>query len=522
MFAALHIPDFPMVAALRGRPELRRRPCAVLTIPAGTARQAPPGLLAVNPAARLAGLAAGWPLNRALVRCPDLLVLGRDAAAEAALRAELLQIADALTPDVEITAGDCLLLDLSMRTKPLAAALETIVSNDIELSHAQALTPDLAHLAVFHAATRGRVVEPADLAALPLEVLGWLAGGEAAGRGARLRTNAPAGVGVGVGVGRAQGRGGAELELLAGWGLRTLGDFMRLPRQALAERLGPAPGRWHDVLHGKVCRLLWLHRPPESFFQAFDFEEPAVALEALEFALKRLLHTLAARLAARQLAADRLDLRLVLESGAVVSRQLRLPEPQTAVAGMLPPLRAWLDSLRLQAAVGRVELDAGSTFAMAAQREWFGRSLPQPERWAETLAKLEDLLGPGRVGIPVPPTSFKPDGFTMRPAVGATGAIPNVGFRPEAALPLRRYRPPCAVAVASEWRAGRPWPLALLSGPHPGRIVDWRGPFPVSGTWWESAAAWQRLEWDIQLDSGHLLRLVYQTPDCWQLEGIYP
>ena len=126
-----------------------------------------------------------------------------------------------------------------------------------------------------------------------------------------------------------------------------------------------------------------------------------------------------ARLAARHLAADRLDFRLVLESGAVVSRQLRLPEPQTAVEGMLPPLRTLLETLRLESAVCGLELDATPTFATSAQREWFGRSLPQPERWAETLAKLEALLGPGRVGIPVPPASFKPDDFTLRPAVGA-------------------------------------------------------------------------------------------------------
>lgn len=297
---------------------------------------------------------------------------------------------------------------------------------------------------------------------------------------------------------------------------------MQVPRQALAERLGPVVGHWHDVLHGKVCRLLRLHRPPESLAQTFDFEDPAVSLEPLVFALKRMLHTLAARLAARHLAADCLDLRLVLESAAVVSRQLRLPEPQTAVEGMLPPLQAWLESLHLEAAVSGLQLDAAATFATTAQREWFGRSLPQPERWAETLAKLAGLLGPGRVGIPVPPASFMPDAFTLRPAVGGAGVFPDAGFRPEIAVPLHRYRPPCPVAVASEARAGRPWPLALLSGPHPGRIVDWRGPFPVSGAWWEPAAAWQRLEWDIQLDSRHLLRLIYQTPERWQVEGIYP
>ncbi len=492
MFAALHIPDFPMVAALRSWPDGRGRPCAVLDSPAGTARRAKPGLLAVNPAARVAGIAAGWALNRALVRCPHLSLLERDLPAEALLHEELFRIGDSLTPDVEITAADCMLLDLSLRKMGVDRLFETIDSNSVNIVYSQSVTPDLAHLGVLHEATRGRVVGAVELGVLPLDVLGLLGGG------------------------------GAGLARLHEWGLRTLGDFMKLPRQALAERLGPEVARWHDVLHGKICRLLRLHRPSESLFQTLDFEEPVVSLESLVMALRRLLHTLAARLEARHLAAERLDLRLVLETGVELSRQLRLPEPQSTLESLLAPLRAWLESLRLEAAVQQLELDAGATFGSAAQREWFGRSLPQPQRWAETLAKLEALLGPGRVGIPVPPTSHQPDAFTLHPAAGATPAFPDAGFQPVTALPLHRYRPPSQIAVASELRDGRPWPLALLSGPHPGRIVDWRGPFPVSGAWWEAAAAWQRLEWDIQLESGELLRLVYQTPECWQLEGIYP
>ena len=107
-------------------------------------------------------------------------------------------------------------------------------------------------------------------------------------------------------------RGRADFKLLEMWGLRTLGDFMKLPRQALAERLGPEVGRWHDVLHAKFCRLLRLHRPPESFLQSYDFEEPVVSLEPLVFALKRMLHTLGGRLAARHLAARELDFQLTL------------------------------------------------------------------------------------------------------------------------------------------------------------------------------------------------------------------
>lgn len=480
MFAAFHIPDFPVVAALRNQPECKGLPCAILAIRSPHEPQEKLPLLSLNRAARATGIHPGWPLNRALVRCPDLRILPRDPAAETALRDELVFLAESLTPDVEITAADAVVLDLSGRRTPVG---------EVALPHvwqAWANTPDLAHLAARHEATAGKIISPADLAPLPLGVLGSLAG------------NHP------------------SMALLELWGLKTLGDFMKLPRQALIERLGPEVGKWHDLLHGKTCRLLRLHRPPESFAQSFDFDDPVVALDPLVFALKRLLHTLAGRLASRHLAASCLDFRLMLEFGGEMARRVRLPEPQTAVEGMLVPLQTLLESIKLDSAVATLQLDAETTFATAAQREWFGRHLPQPERWAETLAKLEALLGSGRVGIPVPPESFRPDSFTLHPL-----AVTAPTTRPDCPVPLHRFRPPREIAVAYESRDRQPWPLALLNGPHPGEIIDRRGPFPASGTWWDPAGAWQRLEWDIQLASRHLLRLVFQTPDRWQLEGIY-
>lgn len=488
MFAALHIPDFPVAAALRARTN-KDTPCAVLALPTGRDPEAKLPLLAVDSAARRTGIARGWSLNRALVRCPDLQIIARDPVAEAALRAELVGLGESLTPDLEIASEDSVLLDLSLRSTPVELAMLFLES--ASLWHARAATPDLAYLAARHELTRGRVIATADLVPLPLDVLGSLAPGH------------------------------ADLKLLDLWGLKSLGDFMKLPRQALVERLGPEPGRWHDLLHGKTCRLLRLHRPPEAFSQAFDFEEAVNSLDPLVFALKRLLHTLAGRLAARHLAASCLELELVLESGPPISRRIRLPEPQTAVEGMLSPLQTLLESLRLDAAVEVLKLDVETTFATAAQREWFGRQLPQPERWAETLAQLEGLLGSGRVGIPVPPDSHAPDQFSLHPAAGTAVVIAEQTASPDCPLPLHRFRPPHEIAVAFESRERRPWPLALLNGPHPGEIIDRRGPFPASGAWWEPAAAWQRMEWDVQLASRHLLRLVFETPDRWKVDGIY-
>jgi hypothetical protein len=75
------------------------------------------------------------------------------------------------------------------------------------------------------------------------------------------------------------------------------------------------------------------------------------------------------------------------------------------------------------------------------------------------------------------------------------------------------------VRVASEKRGRHLQPLALLSGPHQGTIQDFRGPFPLSGAWWESP--WQQSEWDVALPKNLLLQITYTPPHDWHLTGIY-
>lgn len=488
-FASFHIPDFPAAALLRTTPV--ERPCAVVERRPGHDIEGKLPLLALNAAARHTGIAAGWPLNRALVRCPDLHVLPRDPTAEAALATDLVRLADSLGPDLERTAPDSVIIDLSTRPDDPGPLLRAQRLPRCPLWHAWAETPDLAHLAARHPETHGRKACPESLKPLPLALLDSLAPGHPA------------------------------LDPLQLWGLSTLGDFMQLPRQALTERLGPDAGRWHDLLHARHRRLLHLHRPPESLAQRLDFEHPAVSSETIVFVLRRLVHTLSTRLAARHRAADQLRLRLHLESDRTLDRTLRLPEPQVAAEAILPPLQTLVEALRPDAPITGIELDAHSTFPTAAQKEWFGRQLPQPERWAETLAQLEALLGPGQVGQPMLQDSFQADDFTIVQTTQASDQKQSADFFPETSIPLFRYRPPRNVIVAHEIRSHRPWPLAILSGPHAGQILDCRGPFSASGSWWNPERSWQHLEWDIQLENGRLMRLMCHPGDRWQLAGSY-
>ena len=490
MFACLHIPDFPAAALLRSTPV--ERPCAVVERRPGhdeAGGKLP--LLALNDPARGTGIAAGWPLNRALIRCPDLLVLPRDAAAEARLAADLVQLGDRIGPDIELTAPDTLLIDLATRSGPAGPLLRQQSLPRCRLWHAWAESPDLAQLAARHPHTQGRKAGPESLAPLPLGLLETLAPGHPA------------------------------LTVLQSWGLSCLGDFMKLPRQELTSRLGPDAGRWHDVLHAKSRRLLRLFRPPESLAQEVEFEESIHSLETIVFVLRRLVHTLSTRLAARHIAARELDLQLRLESGNTLGRSLRLPEPQGSPAALLPPLQTLVESLRPDSPITGIRLDASTTFATATQGEWFGRQLPQARRWTETLAQLEAILGSGNVGIARFQNAFPNAGSATCSLHESTENKLTTDFFPENPVPLCRFRPAPEVAVAHEVRDQRPWPLAILNGPFASRILDRRGPFSSSACWWDPERYGQRLDWEIQLENGRLMRLSWQPTERWQIEGSY-
>jgi protein ImuB len=491
MFAALHLPDFEIIAALRVAPEMRGIPAAV--IDSGMDRQDPKAkipLLGINHAARQSGIHPGWPLSRALIRCPGLQILPQQPEAKTQLLKELTELAESLTPDLEITSEDTVLLDLSRASPQKIALLDDFEIPHAEIWHARAATPDLAHLAVLHEQSQGGLIDLHYFQRLPLDLLASLPG--------------IAGL----------------LPMLRLWGLKTLGDFMNLPRQDLADRLGPAAGHSHDVLHGKTCRLLQLHRPPESLSQCYDFEDGIHLTEPLVFSAKRLLHTLSARVAAKYLAVATLEISLHLESGNPIQRSIRLPEPLVDATELLLPIQTFLESLQIQSPIIGIELDATTTSPNPTQREWFGRQLPNPSRWADTLARLEALLGRGKIGIPVSENTHRPDAFKLIPPLTSSEIIPTHSSV-LGALPLHRFRPPKKIAVAHEAQQKFPIPYAILTGPYTGEIFEKRGPFVSSGDWWENEKIWHHIEWDIQLIDHKILRLAFSPPDHWQLEGIY-
>jgi len=499
---------------------LREQPCAVIdpAQPDDRARAKAP-LLAINPAAARAGIHPGMSAVQALARCPELTTLNRHPASEREFASQLRELAHTLAPRVEAAAPDSLLLDVATlpaaRRHPidwLNATLEALASLGAPVHAALAGNPQLARLASLADETSARLhfegpepaitpsaalqpIAPDQLHPLPLSLL------------VHFELEAE------------------HLGLFQQLGLHTLGDFARLPAQALGERFGASVRRLHELLHDQTRQPITHHAKPEQCLELIDFEHEINSSEVLIFYLKRLLKTIVPKLCFQHRAAVALRLELDFADASAHRRILRLPEPTSDPELLLRPLQVHLESLQLPGPVTGLLVEAVAGLPGTAQHHLFERALRDPHRLATTLARLESILGPDAVGIPVRVDSYRPDSFRMEPFNPGGAAVELVECPGDLApppLPLRRFRPPLTLAMATEpGRGGLQRPLAVLSGPLRGRVARFRGPFPLSGHWWDPEAAWQQAEWDVELDSGHLLRLALTPPDEWRLEGEY-
>jgi hypothetical protein len=80
---------------------------------------------------------------------------------------------------------------------------------------------------------------------------------------------------------------------------------------------------------------------------------------------------------------------------------------------------------------------------------------------------------------------------------------------------LRRFRPNVSASVLLDEEE----PVHVRSADVRGKIIVQRGPFLISGNWWDEKS-WARAEWDLELEDGKLV-LAHQSQGTWKLDGIY-
>ncbi|PYI79212.1 MAG: hypothetical protein DMF05_10530 [Verrucomicrobia bacterium] len=321
------------------------------------------------------------------------------------------------------------------------------------------------------------------------------------------------------------------IAILHKWGIHTLGQLAALDKEQLGARLGPEAIRMWERANGRSNRLLKLIRPPESFEESFEFEREIETAEPVLFMLRRFLEQLAVRLAAIYLVAKELTLRITFANSrqdepAVAGKQsyervFKIPQPTNNVDLLFRMLQTHLENFRSEHPIVSVALSAEPIKPAGEQFGLFETTLRNPHQLSETLARLTALLGNDRIGTPVLEETHRPDAFRMQPfswavvSAVSSGETPRALRTAHATTALRRFRPALSTSVLQD----EDTPAHIRSAEMSGKIIAQRGPYLLSGNWWDEKS-WRRAEWDLQLENGELVR-AHERDGVWKIDGVY-
>jgi len=528
-FACLRVPRFLVASLLRAEPELRGVPLVVCDADSRAS------VLDVSPEAHRVGARPGLTVAQALIRHADLIVRPLDAAALAAARAALLEVARSVSPLVEeVGAGEGadgpaeddarggeVVLDVG--------GLERLFGSPAGIAAALARRAERVGLAAGVGIADGRATARIAAAAAvarreamlvaPGEDAAWLATQPLAMLSRVCEADLAA---------RERRGWAAAVERLARLGVTRCGELAGMPVDEVASRLGKGATQMWYVAAGRDRSPLRPCVVPHEHVEGTRLEYGVGSLEALLFVVRGLLDRVVARLMTASLACGGLTLALELEDGSRVERAIGVLAPTRDVKTLTLLVRSALETAPPHAGVEAVHVVATPDRPRANQLDLFRPAGPAPARLATTLARLAALCGADRVGRAVPPAGHRPDAFGLLPFEGKCGAVTPAAERSElplvgscAALALRALRPPRVAQVFVE--AGR---IAYVRADgFGGRAVVSSGPWRIDAEWW-SASPCRRDYYDVQLSDGGVYRLYRDldagcTESTWFVDGCY-
>ena len=200
----------------------------------------------------------------------------------------------------------------------------------------------------------------------------------------------------------------AELvDLLKRLGIKTLGDFARLPAGDVLTRFGFDGALAHRLAAGRDHRPLAVRRPPPDLDVADTYDEPLERVDVAAFAGRVLAERLHDRLAAHGLACTRLGIEAVTADGQELHRVWRHDGTLTAAAiaeRVRWQLDGWLTGARRGAparpTAGLVRLRLvpdGVLVHLGLQPGLWGDAGAERERAHRALSRVQGLLGPEAV-----------------------------------------------------------------------------------------------------------------------------
>jgi protein ImuB len=519
-FACVYIPDFMVQSVARGEPALRDGALALID---GT----PPlwSVVAANPAAFEAGIQLGMTKPQAAQFC-GVQICHRSESQEKAAHVALLEAGWSVSPRVEDTAPDTMVLDLDGLTS-LSGSEENIARELARRVLRIGLAPRVAVACNIEAAIH---------AARGFPGITMIAAGEERQRLGSLPVQVLA-------------ADPDVLEIPERWGVNTLQALAALPVLQLSERLGQEGVRLHELACGSRQRALVLAQPPSFFEEEMELDDAVEELEPLSFLLGRLLDQLCARLEAYALAVRAVRMRFELEpsfekdfqsvkegsrkkaAAKLYTKILSLPVPMRDSKMLLKLLRLQLQGDPPPAPIQKITLAVDCASPRVAQGGLFVPCAPDPEKLELTLARLAKLVGDANVGAVELLDTHRPENFRVTRFSAPTDREKTTVSRARGLQAGGENSAPAASRTCAGFRALRPpapvkvelheeQPVRVSMRGVRGEVVAASGPWRSSGDWWQEDA-WQQEEWEVAIAFGRVDRRGEGSANAWPEYGVY-
>jgi protein ImuB len=489
-FASIFVPNFLLQSVVRAESALRERGLALIDGDPPLSR-----VIAIDEAAAQMGIEIGMTKTE-VEQFANVEIRPRFPMQENIAHAALLDIGWSISPRIEDTALDAIVLDLSGLTS-LFGTERDIGAQIVERSTACGLRGNVAiasNIDTALIAARGfagvTVILPGKesqyLSGLPISTL--------------LPSNDTA-------------------EILSRWGMTTCADLARLPILDLSERLGQEGVSLHAQARGAFVRSLVIAEPAHCFEEEMELEDAVEELEPLSFLLGRLLDQLCARLTARSLGVAVLRVRFELQPSfdtavgiqeafrtqqrpGLYDTEMQLPVPMRDSKMLLKLLRLRLQGNPPGAPIQKITLAADAARPRATEGSLFLPSSPDPEKLELTIARIAHVVGEGNVGSPSLTDTYRPGDFQMRRFLIPREASLKNRARHTAnkcaddriPVSFRVFRP--ALPATLDFDAGCPARVAFQG--LRGEVSAASGPWRTSGDWWREDL-WQQDEWDLEI-----------------------
>ena len=498
LWACLLLPALPLDVFTRAQSPGTKNPFAVTTV------GRTPRIVSANDCARDTGIHSGQLVSAALALSPDLVVRNRDPGAESAALAAVATWATQLTPAVALAPPDAVLAEIGGSLRlfgglPKLAARLSSGARDLGYTARLAFAPTPAAALLF-ARSEQPTLDFSRIACSQID-FSQRAAGNALAKAKPDADFLNALLPLPLSLTEADPN---AVALLAAAGVTTLWQACALPRAALARRVGADFVALLDRVRGLIPDPRPPFVSPPRYIGKIDLPAPVENVEALAFAVNRLVFELAGWLSGRGLGVSEMALALAHERYIGVKTgvpattvSFALAAPAREPAHLVAVLRERLARVALPAPVEAIRLTSVATTPLASRN----LGLLPGENVAATVPLVDRLrarLGEDAVALVTPRAEHRPErawrdapvnaGATFGPASAGRSTEP-IHRRlksaprqdPRMTLPAQQLLLPAARRPV--WLFAEPEPLGHRLEVQPWVLRD--GPERIESGWWD-------------------------------------